>query len=73
MEELGLIDYYKGKAFHHVGSTAIIGMFGKPTIDLTCVTKNMLPKIPAEFMTFMEEQGYIYGGVTPHNMNKYTD
>jgi GrpB-like predicted nucleotidyltransferase (UPF0157 family) len=37
---------YKGTSLHLMGSTAIHGMPGKPLIDFTITTSNLLPDIP---------------------------
>jgi len=39
-----------GKTHHHVGSTAIVGMPGKPIIDIAVCSKNLLPNLPEEFI-----------------------
>ena len=41
---------FKGRSSHHMGSTSIIGMKGKPLPDFTVVTEKLLPDIPNEII-----------------------
>ena len=57
------IDTFNGKTYHHVGLTSIKGMFGKPIIEIMCVTKFLLPDIPDTLINKMAKFGYTYMGV----------
>ena len=37
---------YNGSFSHHMGSTSITGMMGKPAPDFSVVTQGLLPNIP---------------------------
>ena len=56
-----------------MGSTAIIGLPGKPMIYFTVITKGLLPDIPNDCIDELAKIGYIYGGPSPHCMNKSVD
>ena len=73
MEKYNGLQPFNGKAIYHTGSTAIVGMFGKPIIDLSICTKNMLPDIPDGLLKDLKDIGYEYWGPAPHNKNKYLD
>ena len=49
-----------GKTSHHMGSTSIIGMPGKPLIDFTIITDKLLPDIPNDCIDELKKIGYIY-------------
>ena len=58
-----------GKSFHHIGSTAIVGKFGKPiivgmfkkpVIDIMVITKGLLPYIPNKIIQALDKRGYTY-------------
>jgi GrpB-like predicted nucleotidyltransferase (UPF0157 family) len=56
-----------------MGSTSIVGMPGKPWIDFTIVTKDLLSDIPEDILKKLKNLGYMYGGIAPHSMNKNAD
>ena len=58
---------------HHIGSTSIKGMPGKPQLDLTFVTPKLMPDIPDEILEGLDKIGYKYCGVAPHHADKFTD
>ena len=55
----GLLEL-NGKTSHHMGSTSIIGMPGKPLIDFTIITDKLLPDIPNDCIDELKKIGYIY-------------
>ena len=64
---------FGSRKFIHIGSTAIKGMIGKPSIDLCIIKRGVLPYIPNELVQKMSDIGYVYYGPAPHNMNKHQD
>ena len=48
-------------------------MPGKPKIDITVVTKNLLPDIKPEIIKELQEIGFVYCGPAPHSMDKNKD
>ena len=64
---------YLDQDYHHMGSTAIVGMPGKGIIDFTVVSQGLLPDIPSDVISKLKEIGWIYGGIAPHSMDKYAD
>lgn len=64
---------FKGKCSHHMGSTSIKGMMGKPMPDFTIVTEGLLPDIPNDVLKRLQTEGWEYCGVAPHSFNKNAD
>ena len=64
---------FKGKVCHHIGSTSIKGMFGKPMPDFSVVTDGLLPDIPYSIINKFEAKGWKYYGPAPHSFNKNLD
>ena len=64
---------FRDQTSHHIGSTAIIGMFGKPSPDFSVVTEGVLPNIPDSIIAKFEDKGWKYFGPAPHSFSKYRD
>ena len=64
---------YDGKSSHHMGSTSITGMIGKPTPDMTVVTEGLLPDIPDEIIRKLDAIGWKYMGPSPHCFDRNAD
>ena len=73
LKNRGFLGDYDGNSSYHMGSTSIKGMLGKPMIDITVLSNNLLPDIPDEVIADLKQLGYEYAGPAPHNMNKYFD
>lgn len=69
----GYVVTYNNNDYHHMGSTAIVGMPGKPIVDFTIVTKDLLPNIPDDVMNSLQKLGWTYRGIAPHSLDKYAD
>ena len=61
---------FEGTYFHHIGSTAIVGMFGKPIMDIMVVTKGLLPNMPDAIINDLKKREYEYCGPSPAAMDK---
>jgi len=48
LKNRGFLGDYDGNSSYHMGSTSIKGMLGKPMIDITVLSNNLLPDIPDE-------------------------
>ena len=64
---------YRGKSSHHMGSTAIVGMMGKPSPDFTVITEGLLPNFPDLILKKLGEKGWVYLGPSIHCFDKYAD
>ena len=73
LKKHGYLHEVDGKSSFHMGSTSIVGMPGKPIIDITLTTRGLLPDVPQEFIDTMKKRNYIYWGAAPHMMSKAHD
>ena len=56
-----------------MGSTSIVGMPGKPIIDIAILIKDLFPYIPQYFITEMKNLGYTYWGPAVAAGSKQSD
>jgi GrpB-like predicted nucleotidyltransferase (UPF0157 family) len=64
---------YLGKEYHHMGSTAIVGMSGKPYVDFSIVTKGLHPNFPNDIINELKKIGWEYMGPAPHSQDLSRD
>ena len=64
---------FRGKFSHHMGSTSIVGMMGKPSPDFTVVTEGLLPNFPDLIIEKLSKKGWEYLGPSPHCFDKCAD
>ena len=73
IEKKGCLDTFHGESSYHIGSTSILGMMGKPSVDFAVITKDMLPDFDDDLLHDLGELGYEYCGPAPHMMDKNKD
>lgn len=60
-----LVEFHGAKV-HFIGSCAVRGLCGKEMLDFAIVTKGFLPNVPDTAIAYLEKEGWIYCGTSPH-------